>query len=200
MKSDPTTGGPRPEGSGSPVLTVVLGVALLVLWLLLSGHYTTLLVTFGVTSVCLVVWVAHRMRLIDREGVFIHLFPGLVGFWLWMMKEMFLSNVQAARIVLSPSLPISPALIYYRASQRTELGRVIFGNSVTLTPGTVTTQVEGEDLRIHALAWVFVDGVEEGVMDARVSRLEGGSPEPLEPRRARVVHFHGEPPPSEENG
>ncbi len=113
---------------------------------------------------------------------------------------MFLSNVQAARIVLSPSLPISPALIYYRASQRTELGRVLFGNSVTLTPGTVTTDVEGEDLRIHALAWVFVDGVEEGVMDARVSRLEGGSSEPFEPRRARVAHFHGEPPPSEGNG
>lgn len=182
------------------MLTVALGVALLVLWLLLSGHYTTLLVALGVTSVCLVVWFAHRMRLIDREGVFIHLFPGLVGYWIWMMKEMFVSNVQAARIVLSPSLPISPALIYYRTSQQTELGRVLFGNSVTLTPGTVTTDVEGEDLRIHALAWVFVDGVEEGVMDARVSRLEGGSPEAFEPRRARVAHFHGEPPPSEGKG
>lgn len=182
------------------MLTLVLAVALLVLWLVLSGHYTTLLIAFGVTCVSLVVWFAHRMRIVDREGVFIHLFPGLVGYWVWMMKEMFLSNVQAARIVLSPSLPISPALIYYRSSQKTDLGRVLFGNSVTLTPGTVTTDVEGEDLRIHALAWVFVDGVEEGVMDARVSRLEGESSGPFELRRARVAHFHGEPPPSEGDG
>lgn len=177
------------------MLTLVLAVALLVLWLVLSGHYTVLLTTFGVTCVCLVVWFSRRMGLIDREGVFIHLFPGLAGYWAWMIKEIFLSNVQAARIILSPSLPISPALIYYRSSQQTDLGRVLFANSVTLTPGTVTTEVEGEDLRIHALAWVFVDGVEEGVMDARVTRLEGVSSGPFEPRRARVEHFHGEPPP-----
>lgn len=168
-------------------LTVVLGATLLFLWLILSGHYTVLLTTFGVLSVALVVWIASRMKLIDSEGVFIHLFPGLVGYWTWMIKEIFLSNVQVARIVLSPSLPINPSLIHYRASQGTDLGKVLFANSVTLTPGTITTEVKGHDLRIHALAWQFVDGVEEGVMDDRVLALEGGIPDRTRRTRARVL-------------
>jgi multicomponent Na+:H+ antiporter subunit E len=155
-------------------LIITLGTALLGLWLVLSGHYTALLVALGVVSTILVVWVAIRMEIADTEGIPIHLLPGVVGYWIWLTKEMFMANVQVARIVLSPRLPISPTLVHYRASQKTDLGRVIFGNSITLTPGTVTTGIDGDDLRIHALAWVFVDGVEEGEMDARVVALEGG--------------------------
>lgn len=174
------------------MLTSVLAVALLVLWLVLSGHYTVLLTTIGVVCVAFTVWFAGRMGLIDREGVFIHLFPGLVGYWAWMVKEMFLSNVQVARIVLSPSLPISPSLIHYRASQSTDLGRVLFANSITLTPGTVSTQVDGDDLTVHSLEWLFVDGVEEGIMDARVVELEGGHPEGFQKTRARMVRLEPE--------
>lgn len=170
-------------------LTLILGAGLLALWLVLSGHYTALLITFGVLSVCLVVWVATRMKLTDSEGVWVHLFPGLLGYWVWLTKEIFLSNVQVARIVLSPSLPISPGLIHYRASQETDLGLVLFGNSVTLTPGTITTDVTGNDLRIHALEWRFVDGVETGEMDARVRALEGGPGGVFEASRARIVEL-----------
>lgn len=187
MTNDPTGRGARSRSGGSLVPTLVLGVALAALWLVLSGHYTPLLLTLGGVCVCLSVWFARRMELIDREGVFIHLFPGLVGYWAWMVKEIFVSNVQVARIVLSPSLPISPSVVHYRASQGTDLGRVLFANSITLTPGTITTEVNGDDLRIHALEWLFVDGVEEGVMDARVVKLEGEQGGGYEKTRARVV-------------
>lgn len=174
------------------MLTSVLAVVLLVLWLVLSGHYTVLLTTIGVVCVAFTVWFSVRMGLVDREGVFIHLFPGLVGYWAWMVKEIFVSNVQTARIVLSPSLPVSPSLIHYRASQSTDLGRVLFANSITLTPGTITTEVEGDDLTIHSLEWLFVDGVEEGIMDARVLELEGGRLEPFEKKRARIAQLERE--------
>lgn len=166
---------------------LLLAVWLLSLWLVLSGHYTALLMSFGVVCTGLVVWFAHRMGIIDSEGVFVHLFPGLIGYWVWMVKEIFLSNVQVARIVLSPSLPIRPSLVHYRASQETDLGRVLFANSITLTPGTITTEVDGDDLRIHALEWLFVDGVEEGEMDARVLKLEGGVPDRSRRTEARPI-------------
>lgn len=179
----------RPKDGGGLLPTLVLAVALYTLWLVLSGHYSALLITLGALSVCFVVWLSRRMRLVDSEGVFIHLFPGLVGYWIWMVKEIFVSNVQVARIVLSPSLPISPALIHYKASQSTDLGKVLFANSITLTPGTITTGVHGDDLRIHALEWVFVDGVEEGEMDARVLKLEGGAPNRNQRTEARIVQL-----------
>ena len=57
------------------------------------------------------------------------------------MKEIFVANVHVAKIILDPKLPISPILVHYRASQKTDLGRAIYANSITLTPGTITTRV-----------------------------------------------------------
>lgn len=155
------------------MLTFALGAGLLGLWLVLSGHYEPLMLGFGVGTTLLVTWFAHRMRIVDREGVPVHQFPGVLLYTAWLVKEIFVANLQVARIVLSPRLPISPTLIHFNASQRTDLGRVIYANSITLTPGTITTEVSGDDFRIHALAWLFVDGHEEDEMDERVAALEG---------------------------
>ncbi len=155
------------------MLTAALGAGLLGLWLVLSGHYEPLMVGFGVGATVLITWTARRMGIVDREGVPLHQFPGVLLYTAWLVKEMFVANVQVARIVLAPALPISPTLVHFRASQRTALGRVIYANSITLTPGTITTEVKGTDLRIHTIAWSFVDGHEEDEMDYRVAALEG---------------------------
>lgn len=157
------------------VLTISLAAGLLGLWLVLSGHYTALLVTFGVACATLVAWLARRMGIADDEGVPLHLLPGLIAYVPWLVWEIFLSNVAVARVVLSPRLPVSPTLVHYRASQKSDIGRVLFANSITLTPGTVTTGVDGDDFQIHALMWSSVDGVEEGEMDHRVCRVEGSA-------------------------
>ena len=151
-----------------------LGAILFVFWLVLSGHYTPLLLGFGVGSTVLVVYLALRMEVVDHEGV-----PMLGGrFWLyvpWLMKEVLVANLHVASIILSPHLPISPILVHYRASQKTDLGRAIYANSITLTPGTITTGVHGDDFEIHSLTWVDVDGREEDEMDRRVRWVEQGS-------------------------
>tara|TARA_Y100000590_G_scaffold465153_1_gene636617 strand:+ start:3799 stop:4002 length:204 start_codon:yes stop_codon:yes gene_type:complete len=62
----------------------------------------------------------------------------------------------------------------FQALQKTDLGRVIYANSITLTPGTITTDVNGCDLKIHGLTWEDVDGrQEEDEMNVRVSWVEG---------------------------
>jgi multicomponent Na+:H+ antiporter subunit E len=94
------------------------------------------------------------------------------------MKEIFVANLHVAKIILSPSLPIRPLLVHYRASQKTDLGRAIYANSITLTPGTITTGVDGDDLEIHSLTWVDVDGREEDEMDRRVTWVEQGYAKP----------------------
>lgn len=156
-------------------LTISLAAGLLGLWLVLSGHYTALLIGFGIVCSALVAWLARRMGIVDREGVALHIVPGLVTYIPWLVWEIFLSNVAVARVVLSPRLPVSPTLVHYRASQESDLGRVIFANSITLTPGTVTAGIDGDDFQIHALLWSSVDGVEEGEMDRRVCRVEGSA-------------------------
>jgi len=154
--------------------TFGLGTILVVFWLLLSGHYTLMLISFGVGSSALVVYLALRMDVVDHEGV-----PLQLGgrFWLylpWLMKEILVANVAVAKVILHPKLPISPITVIFHGSQKTDIGRFIYANSITLTPGTITTGVEGQDFEIHALTYADVDGREEDEMDHRVTWVEQG--------------------------
>ena len=152
-----------------------LGVGLLVFWLLLSGLYEPLFIGLGMASVALVVWITARMDTADHEAVPLHLGLRGVRYWAWLAAEIAKSNLDVARRVLSPSLPVSPSDFEVRASQRTSLGVTIYANSITLTPGTVSMSVEGERIRVHALTEASRRSLEGGEMDRRVSALEAAS-------------------------
>ena len=166
---------PRPTTEGGTRLRAFgLGVILLVFWLLLSGHYNALLLALGVASSALVVLLARRMDVIDAEGLPLQLGWRLLTYIPWLMKEILVSTLTVARIILTPRLPINPIIAHYRTSQRTDLGRALYANSITLTPGTVTVGVHGDDLEIHSLTWRDVHQGEEDAMDRRVSWVEQG--------------------------
>lgn len=152
---------------------IALTGVLFALWLLLSGHYTPWFLFLGAGSTIVSVYIAHRMDVADEEGVpVIHLTLRIVTYVPWLIWEVLKSNFTVARIVLSPGLPISPTVTRFRALQKTDLGRVIMANSVTMTPGTVTVAVTGEDLHVHALYGGAVEGIEDGPMNRRVAGLE----------------------------
>ncbi|HIC14614.1 MAG TPA: hypothetical protein EYO83_05660 [Gemmatimonadetes bacterium] len=152
-----------------------LGAILFIFWLLLSGHYTPMLIGFGLGSSVLVVYLATRMDVVDHEGLPLQLGGRFWVYFPWLMKEIFIANVKVARIILSPKLPISPVVTHFRASQESDLGKAIYANSITLTPGTITTGIQGQDLEIHALTLKDIDGREEDEMDLRVRWVERGS-------------------------
>ncbi len=154
---------------------VGLWVVLFAVWLLLSGHYTALLIGFGMGSCTLTVYIAIRMDVADREGVPIDWVFRFLVYLPWLLKEILVANLNVARVILSPSLPISPIMVVFRSTQKTDLGRALYANSITLTPGTITTGVEDDQLEIHALTWRDVDGREEDEMDRRVTVVEGAS-------------------------
>ncbi len=151
-----------------------LGAVLFGFWLALSGHYTPLLLSFGVGSCVLVVYIAHRMDMIDHEGVPFHVVARLFLYLPWLLKEIFVANLEVAKVILDPKLPISPRMVVFHGSQQTDLGRAIYANSITLTPGTITTGVEGQDFQIHALRAADLETDEELAMDRRCTRVEQG--------------------------
>ncbi|MEQ8196288.1 MAG: Na+/H+ antiporter subunit E, partial [Rhodospirillales bacterium] len=132
--------------------TLGLGFVLAVLWLLLSGHFfNPLILSLGAGSIVLILYTTHRMEVVDHEGHPIHLGFRAIGYWLWLMWQIAVSSFQIARVILSRRMPIRPHILNIRASQASELGHVIYANSITLTPGTVTVDVEGGILHVHAL-------------------------------------------------
>lgn len=153
--------------------TVSLFLVLYVLWLLLSGHYDPLLLGLGALSCAFVTWIAHRMDVVDREGHPIHLTWRALIYWPWLFWQIVLSNIATARIILTPRMPIAPKVITVTTSQLDHLGQAIYGNSITLTPGTVTLNVRGNSMQVHCLAERFAEDLETGEMDRRSTRMEG---------------------------
>lgn len=152
---------------------LVLFVHLAAFWLLWSGYLKPDLLAYGAISCALVVAACARTGLLDRESLPIHM---IFRSWLylpWLLLEIVKSNFDVAKIILSPKLPMRPQILRTVASQRTDVGRVIFANSITLTPGTITLGVLEGAMVVHALADEFADGLETGEMDRRVCEMEG---------------------------
>lgn len=157
------------------VHALTLGLGLFGLWLLLSGHYDNpLLLTLGIISSIAVVFIAQRMDVIDHECVPLQVRFGFIGYLAWLTKEIILANIAVAKIILSPSLPLGPLLFRVKTSQNTDVGRVIYANSITLTPGTVSVEVEDGDIIVHAISGDLARDTANGDMDRRVTAVEGG--------------------------
>ncbi len=155
--------------------TVSLAAILFLFWLALSGHYTSFMITIGVLVTLACVVFASRINADDVEGHPVHLLPRGVIYYPWLAVEIMKSAWAVTRIIVDPRLPISPTMLRVRASQKSSVGIATYANSITLTPGTITTNVSGHNLIVHAIERDGADGLETGEMDAKVTALEGGS-------------------------
>ena len=150
-----------------------IGLVLLSFWMVLSGHYTIITVPAGILSVIGVVALSRRMGVADEEGHPIHLLPRALTYWPWLAREIAKSAWDVTKVILDPKLPISPTLIRIRASQRTAVGITAYANSITLTPGTITARVSGNEFLVHAVMRSGAEDLAEGTMDRRVKKFEG---------------------------
>jgi multicomponent Na+:H+ antiporter subunit E len=152
---------------------VVTFLVLSATWLLWSGYFETKMLIFGLVSVLITMGISHRMdRFADSPREFrMGLRPLLYVPWLFW--EIVKANIDVARIILNPKLPISPKLIRVPAHQKTDIGQVFYANSITLTPGTISLDVRDNQILVHALTEEAAAGVENNVMNDRVAALEG---------------------------
>ncbi len=153
----------------------LLGLALVMafLWLILSGHYNGLLLSLGALSVALVVLLNLRMDLLDRETVPLHFGLAIIPFWGWLLKEIVLANLDVIKRIWLGNSSISPAVRCLPVCHKTDMCRVIYANAITLTPGTVSIDLDDHHVRVHALTPEGLDALEDGAMSRRVEALEG---------------------------
>lgn len=128
-----------------------LFVVLSALWLGLSGIYTPLLLTLGGISIIISLLLASRLNTLDREGVPYVRLPQIFAYWAWLLVEIFKANWPVIKACVGARLEINPALVKVKTRCESDLAKTIFANSITLTPGTVTIEVEGDKLLVHAL-------------------------------------------------
>jgi multicomponent Na+:H+ antiporter subunit E len=156
--------------------TILTSVFMMALWLMLSGIYTPMLIGLGIVSVILVMFIVRRMDRIDGDHVRISIRPIHFFFYLfWLFIEIAKSNWTVTRMILARTMPIRQNLFEVPYTQKSDLGQVIFANSITLTPGTLTIETEAGDFLVHALAYCPTDIAALADMDRRVTKIENGA-------------------------
>lgn len=150
---------------------VVIVSALAVFWLVLSGLLQPLLLTLGAASAILVTWLVRRMDRVDANRVM--LFPGVrFGSYIaWLMWCVVKANIDLARRIWHPQLPIEPTWERLDTQVESPLEKTLYANSITLTPGTLTTDVRDDHFLIHSLTREALEELREGEMQRRVRRL-----------------------------
>ena len=151
--------------------SLILFFILFSLWLLMSGHYNVLIVSLGIISCAFCVYVAKRGKLIDDEGLPIFFMPRLLNYLIWLFKEILKSNLSTAKVIINGK--VEPETFIVKTSQVTDVAKVTYANSITLTPGTVTTKIKKGVFEVHALNSDFGNDVRTNEMDKKVTWLEG---------------------------
>jgi multicomponent Na+:H+ antiporter subunit E len=154
-------------------------LTLMALWLLMSGHYDAFHIALGVASVCLVLAMNFRTALSlpeSRVEAGSPRWTRIILYLVWLMKEMILSGLYVARVVLTPRMPLSPCLVRFKSAQPNDIAKVILGNSITLTPGTLTLDIDQQEYLVHALTRTTAEGLLNPTMQTKVARLFTDNP------------------------
>jgi multicomponent Na+:H+ antiporter subunit E len=151
------------------ILTLVL--LLIAAWVLWSGYLKPLLLGLGALSCLLTVWIVRRMGYFDDETFAFHYDWRLLGFWAWLGGEVVKSSIEVARVVLGRRIVVEPQVVDIDGSALGPVDQVLLGNSITLTPGTLTLDVHEGRLLVHALTPNGAAALRDGEMQRRVAAL-----------------------------
>ena len=155
------------------VTRLVLGLVLPLagFWLLLSGHYTGLLLGFGVLSVLMVVVIVRRMDVVDGTRSRVRLPLRALLYAGWLASQIVVSSAVVLRQVWTPRLAPRPAVGMTPVKGLSEIGTVAYANSITLTPGTLSLHLDEAGIEVHALRQVDLDALRSGGMLDHVRSL-----------------------------
>lgn len=135
--------------------SMLLFATLLGFWVLLNGSLATDVLQVGLLA-------AFVITLLFRDGLAVmsefrftpRALLTVPGFVLYFLQELVKSNLRLAKIVLTPDLPLRPGIVKVRTRLKSRMGRLLLANSITLTPGTLTVDLDGEWLYVH---WVTME-------------------------------------------
>lgn len=153
-------------------------VYMFLFWLLISQTFTVKFIVMGLAASFVVSWVCTPLFMIrnhDQTKKYFALGVPLIPFAvyvLWLLKELVLANIDVAQATWKKSLPIEPEIIRFQVGFDNPLAIALLANSITLTPGTITLNVDRQGVyEIHALTPGAAEGIRSGSMMKKVAKL-----------------------------
>lgn len=154
-------------------------VFLFLFWLILTDSFHPVDVAIGLfLSVILGVWSTRTFWTRDAPTLAPNRFLPLLLYILALAGSIVVAALHVARIVLDPRLPVEPIIISHRLTLEREVSRIALANSLTLTPGTLAVELDGDTIHIHCLAARFGTPITSGALEARIAQVFEGDTEP----------------------
>lgn len=159
--------------------TVVQAIVLFGFWLALSQRADPLFIVTGAVTALVVTLVTHQIAGACLRHDVGHLPLGqiplaalrAVTFAIWMAGRILVASVQLAVIALSRNMPLDPCTVRFTTELRRPIARATLANSISLVPGTLTVDIEGNELTVHALNPAQVEDIVTGRLQNKVARL-----------------------------
>jgi len=158
--------------------------ALFAFWLILSGHFQIKYILIGAAMAGLVTFLTNDLcysALQQGESskattrtIFLQIWRFLL-YLPWLLSRIIMANIQVACLVLNPKMPIEPVFLLFDTKMKKGISRVTLANSITLTPGTVTVDLNNGSYIIHTLKPPLAEELVNAVMQNKVAKvyLEG---------------------------
>ncbi|MGI6226330.1 MAG: Na+/H+ antiporter subunit E [Peptococcales bacterium] len=177
MKKNQTT----QVGTSKTKHFIGLTAILFAFWILMSGSFQMLHLAMGIGACLMASWMTLSLLHVPSEDgkkyFYAFDFPYFkyTFYWIYLTKEIAKASIDVAKVVLDPKLPINPKVVQFKLPFSNPLAHATLANSITVTPGTITMDVDEGVYTIHALTDGAADGLEDGhgEMMLRISRIFG---------------------------
>jgi len=188
----PPTPQPRRRSARNDRSLVFLIIFLVLLWLIFSGKFDALHLGYGLVSIVLVTVMCRGLLVGPDDRPENEVLPRIswvriILYPFWLLWQILVANLQVAALIMHPRLPIAPVLLEFRSGLQSDLARVTLGNSITLTPGTLTVRIEGDHFLVHSLHPSLAGGLLDGSMQHQVAAAFGEPQVPAAQMDLRII-------------
>lgn len=149
-------------------------IILLFLWFVFNGRFTVEILLIGIAVSAVVCLFMSRFAgySFTKELRRLKLIPAFLVYLLVLLREIFVANITVLRMIFKGSEKLTPAVCHFKTTLRSPLARTILANSITLTPGTITVSLHGDELYVHCLDKSLAEGMSSSVFVKRLEKME----------------------------
>lgn len=149
-------------------------ILLFVLWIIFNGKVTLEITLFGlVICAALYLFLYKFMNYsVKRELLVIKCLGRFAKYVCYLVVEIIKANLAVAGLILKFDHEPEPVLVRFHTKLKTQTGQTILANSITLTPGTITANLEDGEYLVHSLDREYAVGIHESGFVGKISKME----------------------------
>ena len=149
-------------------------ILLFLFWIILNGKITAEIVAFGLVLTTAIFWFMCRfLEYSPKYEVFVvKNFIWIIAYFFVLIIEMVKSAITVYKKVYSRRIEIQPQMVFFDVDIKSEFLRFVLANSITLTPGTITVDVDDNHFCVHALDYTVAEGIEDSTFIKILKKME----------------------------